>query len=125
MTNHSRILLFHIEPLKARQIKTLCCSLKLQVLEIPLENYSQKLGCLAGITGFSRENITYTGAEFSLEMMVFSGMESDLMDTFLNAYKNASIPEVGLKAIITPHNIFWTAEKLYHELCKEHNALHR
>lgn len=122
MADNARILLFHIEPNRAKQIETICRFLKIQVTKIKSSSYSQKLGYLAGISGFNRENITYTGPDFPSEMMVFSGMDSDKVDTFLDKCKEASIPPVGLKAIITPHNIFWSAEDLYRELFKEHQT---
>lgn len=122
MANKPQILLFHIEPGKAKQIEAVCRSLKIQTNKIKLSAYNQKLGHLAGISGFNRENTTYTGPEFPSEMMVFSGMDSDLVDTFLTKYKEASIPPIGLKAIITPHNVFWSAEDLYKELFKEHQS---
>lgn len=121
MTNRPSILLFHIEPKKAQQIETICRPLKINTVKIKLPSYSQQLGYLAGITGFNRQNTTYTGPDFPTEMLVFSGMEPELVDTFLDQYKKASIPPIGLKAIITQHNIFWTAEALYKELFKEHS----
>ncbi len=123
MANTARILLFHTEPGKAKQIEALCRTLRIQVIKVKPSSYGQKLGYLAGITGFSREQITYTGAEFPSEMMVFSGMDSDRLDEFLAAYKRASISPIGLKAILTPHNVNWSAEALYRELFKEHNSL--
>ncbi len=120
MSNKPQILLFHIESGKAKQIETICRSLKIQTNKIKHSAYNQKLGYLAGISGFHRENTTYTGPEFPSEMMIFSGMDSDLVDTFLAKYKEASIPSIGLKAIITPNNVFWSAEALYKELFKEH-----
>lgn len=120
MTNKASVLLFHISPEKTNPIESICRDLKLQVIKVEPSSYSQKLGYLAGISGFNRENTTYTGPDFPTEMMVFSGMESDMVDTFLAKYKEASIPPIGLKAILTAHNIFWSAEQLYKELFKEH-----
>ena len=120
MANKAQILLFHIEPGKTKQIEAICRPLKIQVSKIKPSSYNQKLGYLAGISGFNRENTTYTGPEFPSEMLVFSGMDSDLVDTFLAKYKEASIPPIGLKAIVTPHNVFWSAVDLYKELFKEH-----
>ena len=124
MANKGNILLFHIEPGKTKQIEAVCRSLKLQTIKVKPSSYNQKLGYLAGITGFNRENGTYTGPDFPSEMMLFSGMDSDMVDAFLAKYKEASIPPIGLKAVITPHNIFWNAEELYKELFKEHQSLH-
>lgn len=122
MSQKARVLLFHIEPAKAKQIEAVARQRNIQVTQIPYASYGQKLGYLAGITGFHREAAAYSGAEFPSEMMVFSGMDSDRLDEFLAAYKKASIPPIGLKAIITPHNIHWSAEVLYRELFQEHQS---
>lgn len=122
MTNRARILLFHIEPKKAKQIEAVCRSLRLQTIKVKITSYNQKLGYLAGISGFNRENTIYQGADFPSEMLVFSGMDSDMVDSFLAKYKEASIPPIGLKAVLTPHNVFWSAEELYKELFKEHQS---
>lgn len=121
MAINAKILLFHMKPDKTKQIEAICRNLKIQTVKVKLTSYNQKLGYLAGITGFSRENTAYTGPDFPTEMLVFSGMDSEMIDTFLDQYKKASIPPIGLKAIITQHNIFWTAEELYKELFKEHS----
>ncbi|MDE6433788.1 MAG: DUF3783 domain-containing protein [Lachnospiraceae bacterium] len=120
MANKPIILLFHIEPGKAKQIESICRPLKINVTKVKITSYSQQLGYLAGIKGFNRLSTTYQGADFPSEMLVFSGMDSDTVDVFLAKYKEASIPPIGLKAILTEHNIFWTAEALYTELLKEH-----
>lgn len=124
MSNQSKLLLFHIDPVKRRQIENLCHSLHITALSVKRTSYSQTLGYLAGISGFARQNISYNGPEFPSEMLVFCGMDSETIDTFLAAYKKASIPPIGLKAILTQHNIFWSAETLYKELFKEHTSLH-
>ena len=120
MADTAHILLFHVQAGKAERIESICRKLKIRTSRVNPSSYSQKLGYLAGISGFRRENISYTGPDFPSEMMVFSGMNSDMLDRFLDEYKRASIPPVGLKAVLTPHNLFWSAEDLYRELFKEH-----
>jgi hypothetical protein len=120
MASKPTILLFHIEPAKSKQIETLCRSLKIQVIKVKMTSYAQQLGYLANIDGFNRKSGSYQGAEFPAEMMVFSGIDDTTLDTFLAKYKEASIPAIGLKAILTQHNIFWTPEELFRELFKEH-----
>lgn len=119
MANNACVLLFHIDPIKASRIESLCEKLGIRTSKIEPALYSQKLGYLAGIPGFPKEEKPYTGLDFPSEMMVFSGM-SDCLDQFLSEYKKAAIPPIGLKAVITPHNIFWSADDLYKELFKEH-----
>lgn len=125
MANRPTVLLFHVEPKKAKQIETICRPLKINVVKVKMSSYSQQLGYLAGITGFNRQNTTYQGADFPSEMLVFSGIDSDTVDVFLAKYKEATIAPIGLKAILTAHNIFWTAEALYKELLKEHQSLRK
>lgn len=123
MAGKAHILLFHVEQDKAGKIESICRKLNIHTSRIKPFLYSQKLGYLAGISGFYRGNTVYTGPDFSSEMMVFSGINSDMLDRFLKEYKRASIPPIGLKAVLTTHNIFWSAEDLYKELFKEHQIL--
>ena len=114
------ILTFGLDKEKLRAVHITAQRSQIQVKEISRKDYSQKLGVLAGIQGFSKEKAIYNGPDFPLEMMVFSGIDSAQMDTFLTDYKKTDTPSVPLKAIITPHNIFWSAEALFKELWKEH-----
>lgn len=120
MGSQQTILLFEIEENKDKQICTLCNRINIQVLHVKKEDYSQKLGCIAGIKGFARTAETYQGKGIPAEMMVFSGMDSEQVDAFLQEYKEAGIAPIGCKAIITPNNVFWTAEELFRELLQEH-----
>ena len=85
-----------------------------------VRSIAQKLGALAGIQGFAKEKVIYNGPDFPLEMIVFSGIDSAQIDSFLADYKQTGAQTVPLKAIITPQNIFWTVEALFKELWKEH-----
>ena len=103
------ILTFGLEKEKLRVVRSTALKNGMQVKEISRINYGQKLGFLAGIQGFHKEKTNYIGPDFPLEM-----------DAFLADYKQTGAASIPLKAIITPHNIFWTAEALYKELWKEH-----
>ena len=114
------ILTFGLEKEKFRAVRITAQRNQIQVKEISRKDYSQKLGVLAGIQGFSKEKVIYNGPDFPLEMIVFSGIDSAQIDTFLADYKQTGAQTVPLKAIITPQNIFWTVEALFKELWKEH-----
>ena len=119
------ILAFRLDKEKLKTVRSTAQKTGFQVKEISRKDYSQKLGTLAGIEGFSRKSQLYDGPEFPLEMMVFSGTDSAQLDTFLNNYKQTGAQPVPVKAVITQHNIFWTAENLYKELLKEHMHFNR
>lgn len=119
------ILTFKLEQEKDAAVDAICRQMGIQKIEVPVKDYGQKLGCLAGITGFSKEETVYDKAPFPAEMLVFSGIDPSHLDAFLAAYKKTALPAVGLKAVITSHNIFWTAEMLFRELMKEHLFYHK
>lgn len=119
------ILTFKLKREKDAAVELICKKLDIQKIEVLLEDYGQKLGYLAGITGFPKEKRLYDKSPFPAEMLIFSGMDSDRIDAFLTEYKKTALPAIGLKAVITSHNIFWSAEEVFRELMKEHMLYHR
>lgn len=114
------ILTFGLGKEKTKVVRSIAQKNRIQIKEISRKDYNQKLGALAGIQGFAKEKVIYNGPDFPLEMMVFSGIDSAQIDSFLADYKQTGAQPVPLKAIITPQNIFWTVETLFKELWKEH-----
>lgn len=88
-------------------------------------DYGQKLGAIAGITGFKKDGSRYSGADFPAELLVFSGINSSQMDIFLAEYKKEGIEPIGCKAVVTPDNVFWSADKLFREIFREHLFMSR
>ena len=101
-------------------IQNVCRTLGIRIIDVARKDYSQKLGTLAQIQGFTREAKKYDGPEFPAEMLIFSEMNSDQVDAFLAEYKKAGVEPIALKAVITGNNIFWTAERTQKELLREH-----
>ena len=93
------------------------------VTAVNRRDYGQKIGTLAEISGFHKNGKIYNGPDFAMEMLVFSGMDSQQVDAFLAEYKATGLPPVALKAIVTPYNVSWTADALLRELMKEHIQL--
>ena len=114
------ILTFGLGKEKIKVVRSIAQKNRIQIKEISRKDYNQKLGALAGIQGFAKEKVIYNGPDFPLEMIVFSGIDSAQIDSFLADYNQTGAQTVPLKAIITPQNIFWTVEALFKELWKEH-----
>ena len=114
------ILLFRINRDKYAVIQNVCRTLGIRIIDVARKDYSQKLGTLAQIQGFTREAKKYDGPEFPAEMLIFSEMNSDQVDAFLAEYKKSGVEAIALKAVITGNNIFWTAERTQKELLREH-----
>ena len=124
MESSKKILLFNVKEEKKNQIEALCEELSIQTIVIQKEQYSQPLGVLAGIKGVDKSTMPYRDREFKSDMMVFYGIDSGELDKFLEKYRENEIEPINLKAIMTFHNMFWSAKKLYNELLKEHKNLH-
>ena len=101
------ILLFRINRDKYAVIQNVCRTLGIRIIDVARKDYSQKLGTLAQIQGYT-------------EMLIFSEMNSDQVDVFLAEYKKSGVEPIALKAVITGNNIFWTAERTQKELLREH-----
>ena len=85
------VLTFKLEHTKDAAVASICRKLDIRKIEVPVEDYGQKLGCLAGISGFPKEKIPYGKAPFPKEMLVFSGMDSEHLDDFLSEYKKTAM----------------------------------
>lgn len=55
MANKACVLLFRVDLIKANRIESLCKRLGIRTAKIEPSLYSQKLGYLAGIPGFPKE----------------------------------------------------------------------
>lgn len=119
----AKILLFGVNTQKDRAVCVAAEKIGADVTVVNRRDYGQKIGVLAGISGFHKDGKSYLGPDFATEMLVFSGMLPEQMDTFLAEYKATGLPPVALKAIVTPHNVSWTADALFRELLKEHIQL--
>lgn len=53
------------------------------------------------------------------ELIVFSGLKDNKLDEFLAEYKKMGIAPIGLKAVVTIHNVNWTMYELAEELVRE------
>ena len=106
-----KILLFSVAAQKVEKIKVLCKTLGISVQQVEKSDYGQKLGAIAGITGFKKDGSRYSGADFPAELLVFSGINSSQMDIFLAEYKKAGIEPIGCKAVVTPDDeLIWSGD---------------
>lgn len=117
------ILTFGLKKEKYSAVCAVAKKIGANVTDVARKDYGQKIGAIAGIQGFAKDRTTYTGPDFMAEMIVFSSLNQQQMDTFLAEYKATGEQPVPLKAIITPYNISWTADALFRELMKEHLRL--
>lgn len=109
---------------KGEKVKAALKKMGIDYRDIPLEDYYQPIGLLAGISGFQREGRKYNGSGFPDEMMVMH-LSSSQIDTLLARFRQEGIERIHLKAMVTEFNRSWNSLQLYLELHKEHEEMSR
>lgn len=121
---HPMVLFYNPDRETERSIAMLCMRLKIKIRKVTPEQYHQPLGALLGIEGVEIQPGIYEGEGFLDQMLVFHGFYDGLLDRFLQEYRRARIPRIGLKAVVTSHNIHWDSIRLHQELMQEEAAMH-
>ena len=90
---------------------------KMAVKAVPLADYAQTVGALAGAADCLRTEEVYAGP-----MLVFCGFYGDRMNHALNAMRRTGL-RIPYKAMLTAANRGWRPAELFAELQKEHAAM--
>ena len=88
---------------------------KMAVKAVPLADYAQTVGALAGAADCLRTEEVYAG-------LVFCGFYGDRMNQALNAMRRTGL-RIPYKAMLTAANRGWRPAELFAELQKEHTAM--
>ena len=93
---------------------------------LPEEAWREKIGYLLGLKGFRAANPEdYEGDPFVFphEVMVLQHIRNKRLDAVLKALKDAGVPQVHYKSVVTPFNTLWTLRRLCETMQKEHAAM--
>ena len=116
------------ETSKEKQVVNLCRKLGLKTRKLKDSDAKITVGTLTGNSKInaSPDNQMLNTANqnvpmgYSLpELIVFSGLKDNKLDEFLAEYKKVGISPIGLKAVVTIHNVNWTMYELAEELVRE------
>jgi hypothetical protein len=109
---------------KEKDFLVLCRKLGFTVKALKQSDAGKEIGVLAGINRSNGKLHEKVPESYQMpELLIFSGVPNTELDRFLEAYKQAGIEAVGLKAIVTPHNLSWTIYELTAELVRERTAI--
>lgn len=88
------------------------------------ENWREKVGYLLGAKGFQPAKVKEEDDfVFPHEVMVLQNIRNKRLDEVLLALKNAGVPHIRFKAVVTPFNTLWTLRRLCETMQKEHGAI--
>ena len=116
------LLLFNIStPEKKSAIRLTAMRLGISCREVLPEQQGQTLeSLLAG----SLSSLPASADPFTDEMLVMDALSSDDFRFLLDTLREND-QRVRLKAVVTEHNRFWSAERLYRELSAEAEAMEK
>lgn len=117
------ILLYSVPADTHRQIEQLAQTIGFSCKKIAKKRFLQSIGCHAGIPGFAQTADWYEGKDLPFPMLVFSGFSSRDLDRFLAACKEKNITGLDYRAVVTEHNMHWSALELFQELMQERESM--
>ena len=88
------------------------------------ENLREKVGYLLGAKGFQPAKVKEEDDfVFPHEVMVLQNIRNKRLDEVLLALKEAGVPHIRFKAVVTPFNTLWTLRRLCETMQREHGAM--
>ena len=114
------LLAFAVPDDRLSRLRFCCFTLGIVVKPVSPNDYAQPLGALLGIQ--ARADAAPDGSPVG-EMLVMAAFDDALVNRFLAALRQLRIPPFRLKAMLTPTNVTWNAQRLYAELSAEHAAM--
>lgn len=113
------ILTFGVDDKSLKGLKALGRKKSVRIRRVLPEEYLTPIGALAGRD--IRAGIPEMGPVG--QMLVFCDVTEKQLDMLLGEIKNARIAQTALMAMLTEHNLMWTAPTLWRELLREHREL--
>lgn len=120
-----KVLLYHFEDGEKLKkfVFLMAVRLKMKLKVVEYKDYNKTLDYLLNGNGGDEEPADYIGQDMEEPMMVMQGLSGRRMDELLRTMKQNGIPPIGLKAVVTEHNLSWDCMKLYEELKSERDKL--
>lgn len=115
------LLSFNVPVDKAARIRLLAMRLKVRLQTVTPQEQGQSLAALCGVEPPAEESAAQT--PFTEEMLVMAFFSGELLNQFLQTYRQEKIPSISLKAMLTDTNLRWSACALWQELVQERDAI--
>lgn len=117
------VLLYNIDKSEAgKAIISILEKLNVEIIIVKSSDLMNPLGYILGAEGFERGTEALTTIPQD-DMIVMAGFEDKQIDILLKIFKEANIPFIPLKAIVTKVNVNWTFMKLLESVKNEYMEL--
>ena len=118
------ILLFNIEGEKLARIRAVSSELGLECISVDAANHRRPLCELIGAcpNEANAAPASESAPAFEGEMLVMNALDESSFGALLHCLRRDGA-SVALKAIVTEHNLLWTAAQLHEELKQEHERI--
>lgn len=115
------LLAFCIAPAKLAKLRVLCVRMGVRLRTVRPAEYGQSLGALAGLC--PPDAAEAPSAPLPDEMLVLAHFRPGMLEALLDGFRQARIPPVALKAMLTETNAGWTPPELFREISAEHESM--
>lgn len=96
----------------------------IEVKNIRLEDFGQKLGYLAGLKSYERTEKDYDGEAVKHSIIWFVNVTREELSSILQEYSlDKNTKSIDLKSVLTEYNVNWKLIDHYEELQKEHKMM--
>lgn len=117
------VLLYNIDKTDAgKAIISILEKLNVEVIIVKSSDLMSPIGYILGVDNFERGTEALTEIPQD-DMMVMAGFEDKQVDLLLQIFKEANIPFIPLKAIVTQTNVNWTFMQLLKNVKTEYMEL--
>ena len=120
---NKRLLFFNVDYATQIKIEKFASQFNIECEHVKLKDYNKTIAELIGVPAEYFPKEEYTGEEFLCEMMLFAGFDEITLDHFLTDYKQAGLPTIPLKAVVTRQNLTWSARELFNQILYESQEL--
>lgn len=125
-TAEAKILVYGVpaQSPEGKRLRELAAEKNIRVKDIRSEDFSQRLGYVAGLAGFAPNEHKYDGEAPQHSILWFVSLDRDTLNWFLQQYaQDKSLKHIDLKSVLTEHNVNWTLIAHYQELQTEHKVM--
>ena len=123
-TPQATVLAFNLAASDFARVRSLSAALGIRAKLVPPESFTLPIGAMLGIP-VSPQSPPASLASFSDPMLLMCNLDENQFNQFLQFMRGPGMPRVPLKAVLTPHNVGWSAIALHDELSREHEAMAR